>query len=118
MPWNRARGDQNDRHRRKSTVLLDPAEAPSLGHDHKKSQPEPQTVSGISTSASDLLDHGHDLQLSVSQGQDPYPHRREPQTVRPQRFSLLRFRHASDSQLSRTARDQTMTRPPPVPDGK
>ncbi|KAI4286887.1 MAG: hypothetical protein L6R35_003856 [Caloplaca aegaea] len=116
MPWNRARGDQNDRHRRKSTVLLDPAEAPSLGHDHKKSQPEPQTVSGKSTSVSDLLDHGHDLQLSASQGQDPYSHGREPQTVRPQRFSLLRFRHASDSQLSRTARDQTMTRPPPVPD--
>ncbi|KAI4192095.1 MAG: hypothetical protein LQ348_003267 [Seirophora lacunosa] len=119
MPWNRLRGDQDDRLRRTSTVPVDPAEEHSLDLDHRKGQeadPEAQKFPEKSTEVSDLFDHGHNLQPSVSQGHDPYPHGREPQTGRPQRFSLLRFRHASDSQLSRAARDQTMTPPPPVPD--
>jgi hypothetical protein len=39
----------------------------------------------------------------------------EKGTSRPQRFSLLRFRHASDSQLSKTAQEHAFSPPPPVP---
>jgi hypothetical protein len=39
----------------------------------------------------------------------------ETGTSRPQRFSLLRFRHASDSQLSKTAQEHAFSPPPPVP---
>ena len=34
-----------------------------------------------------------------------------------QRFSMLRFRHASDPQMSKTARDQAETNRPPLPAG-
>lgn len=42
---------------------------------------------------------------------------RDP-SPKPQRFSLLKFRHASDSQLSRTAKDQASRVSPPMPTGK
>ena len=35
-----------------------------------------------------------------------------------QRFSMLRFRHASDSQLSQTARDQANMPTPPMPESE
>lgn len=35
-----------------------------------------------------------------------------------QRFSMLRFRHASDPQISKTARDQSIAPRPPMPVGK
>ena len=35
-----------------------------------------------------------------------------------QRFSMLRFRHASDPQISKTARDQSFAARPPMPAGK
>ena len=35
-----------------------------------------------------------------------------------QRFSMLRFRHASDPQMSKTARDQSLGTQPPMPAGK
>ncbi len=37
---------------------------------------------------------------------------------RQQRFSMLRFRHASDSQLSKTARDQANMFTPPMPESE
>lgn len=125
MPWNRFRGDQFDRRRRHSTLRLDTAEGQEQDQAQDQDQgnvnaagPASRHLSGKSTSVSDLLDHGHNLQLSVSQGQDPYPREQEFQSRRPQRFSLLKFRHASDSQLSKTARTQGMNRSPPVPAGK
>lgn len=35
-----------------------------------------------------------------------------------QRFSMLRFRHASDPQISKTAKDQALIDRPPMPAGK
>lgn len=37
---------------------------------------------------------------------------------RRQRFSMLKYRHASDPQISKTARDQTIAPAPPMPAGK
>ena len=45
------------------------------------------------------------------------PFKREPFPNR-QRFSMLRFRHASDPQISKTARDQALTDQTPMPTGK
>ncbi|KAL8760654.1 MAG: hypothetical protein Q9184_003169 [Pyrenodesmia sp. 2 TL-2023] len=123
MPWNRPRGDQSDRRRRQSALRLEPAEELSQGQEHEQQAQGngngtgsgSKSMSGKSTSVSDLLDHGHDLQLSVSHGQAPYPPKQDSFSSRPQRFSLLRFRHASDSQLSRTARSQVTDRSPPMP---
>lgn len=121
MPWKQLRREQSERRGRNSTLHPDPVEGRGQEQDQGKgndAESGSRYTSRPSTSVSDLRDHGHDLHISVSQGQDPYPYGRSTQTTRPQRFSLLRFRHASDSQLSRTARDQSMTRPPPVPTGK
>lgn len=38
--------------------------------------------------------------------------------LKPQRFSLFRSRHASDSQLAKTAKSQASTVLPPMPPGK
>lgn len=38
--------------------------------------------------------------------------------LKPQRFSLFRSRHASDSQLAKTAKSQASTIIPPMPPGK
>lgn len=121
MTWSRFRKDQSDCCRRHSTRRLDP----SLGDEHVQNlkegndrEPESLHAAGTKISVSDLIDQGHGLQTSVSHEQGPSPYGREPQMGRPQRFSLLRFRHASDPQLSRTAKDQSMMNRPPVPTGK
>lgn len=126
MPWNRLRGDQSDRRRRHSALRLDLAEELGSAQEHEQQEQEQaqgngngtgsgsKNLSGKSTSVSDL-DHGHNLQLSVSQGQTPYSPEQETFSSRPQRFSLLKFRHASDSQLSRTARSQARNPSPPMP---
>ncbi|KAL9006250.1 MAG: hypothetical protein Q9188_001022 [Gyalolechia gomerana] len=118
MTWSRFRKDQSDCCRRHSTLRLDP----SLGDEHVQNlkkdndrEPESLHAAGTKISVSDLIDQGHGLQTSVSHEQGPSPYGRKPQMSRPQRFSLLRFRHASDSQLSRTAKDQSMMNRPPVP---
>ncbi len=126
MPWNRLRGDQSDRRRRRSALRLDLAEELGSGQEHEQQEQEQaqgngngtgsgsNNLSGKSTSVSDLLDHGHNLQLSVSQGQTPCSPEQDTFSSRPQRFSLLKFRHASDSQLSRTARSQATNPSPPI----
>ncbi|KAL8965630.1 MAG: hypothetical protein Q9183_003755 [Haloplaca sp. 2 TL-2023] len=117
MTWNRLRGGQSDRRKRHSTLNLNRADGYGNEHiDSKVGSGEPVSLhpDETSRSVSDLVNHDHELHTSVSQGQDPSTYLQEPQ-IRPQRFSLLKFRHASDSQLSRTARSQAMTEQPPMP---
>lgn len=117
MPWNRLRTVQSDDRRRQSALHLNPDEDP--GHEPTSdSRREPDFLSAASPSVSNLMDQGHLLQTSVSQGQDPSPNRQDSPQIKSQRFSLLKFRHASDSQLSRTAREQAMMRAQPMPAGK
>ncbi|KAL9029076.1 MAG: hypothetical protein Q9196_002639 [Gyalolechia fulgens] len=122
MTWSRLRKDQSDYRRRHSTLRLDPAreddhvqDKPQEGYDR---EPDSLHPAGASVSVSGLIDHGHGLQTSVSHEQarqGPSPYGQEPHMSRPQRFSLLRFRHASDPQLSRTAKDHSIMNRPPVP---
>ncbi|KAI4263026.1 MAG: hypothetical protein L6R42_001810 [Xanthoria sp. 1 TBL-2021] len=114
MPWNRLRTVQSDDRRRQSALHLNPDEDP--GHEPTSDgRREPDFLPAASPSVSNLMDQGHLLQTSVSQGQDPSPNRQDSPQIKSQRFSLLKFRHASDSQLSRTAREQAMMRAQPMP---
>ncbi|KAL9595471.1 MAG: hypothetical protein Q9219_006431 [cf. Caloplaca sp. 3 TL-2023] len=120
MPWSRLRRDQPDRRRRRSVLQLDPSGPAEHEQDrgvNNGREPDSLQPARLSTSVSDLMLQEHNLHATVSNGQDPSPYGQHPPTNRSQRFSLLKFRHASDSQLSRTARDQALTGRPPVPTG-
>ncbi|KAL8788654.1 MAG: hypothetical protein Q9213_001582 [Squamulea squamosa] len=118
MPWNRLRAGQSDSRRRQSDLHLDRYE----GSGHESDRTGPQSREPVSfppavslPSVSTPMDQDDGLRTTVSQGQDPSPREQDSFQIRPQRFSLLKFRHASDSQLSRTAREQAMMRAQPMP---
>ncbi|KAI4188063.1 MAG: hypothetical protein L6R41_002408 [Letrouitia leprolyta] len=118
MTWSRLRKDQPDFRRRRSILRLDSYQDRDHTQDPKENEerePDSLHITRTSVSVSDLNDQEQGLQTSVSHDQDPSAYGKGPQMSRTQRFSLLRFRHASDSQLSRTARDQSLTSRPPVP---
>ncbi|KAL8697141.1 MAG: hypothetical protein Q9224_002452 [Gallowayella concinna] len=106
MPW------KSVNRRRQSTLALNPDhERDDMGNPSGELDSLQPTA--ISPSGSVLADQGHSLQKSATHGQDPSPH--DPPQIKPQRFSLLKFRHASDSQLSRTAREQAIMCAQPIP---
>ncbi|KAL8816354.1 MAG: hypothetical protein Q9223_004623, partial [Gallowayella weberi] len=106
MPW------KSVNRRRQSTLGLDPDhEREEIGNPNEELDSVQPTA--ISPSVSVLSDQGHDTQTSVTHGPDPLP--QDPIQIKSQRFSLLKFRHASDSQLSRTAKEQALMRPQPMP---
>lgn len=120
MPWNRLRAGQFDSLRRHSTLNLDQPDPHHQEHyenEMKAREPASLRPDAAFNSVSDLMNDDHELHTSQSQGQSPSPYTQEPQP-RPQRFSLLKFRHASDPQLARTARDQAMSDRPPMPAGE
>ncbi|KAL8780621.1 MAG: hypothetical protein Q9194_000812 [Teloschistes cf. exilis] len=117
MPWNRLRAGQFDSLRRHSTLNLDrpdPHHQEYYENELKAREPASLPPDAAFKSVSDLMNDDHKLHTSRSQGQSPSPYTQEPQP-RPQRFSLLKLRHASDPQLARTARDQAMSDRPPMP---
>lgn len=117
MPWSRQRAHRpnglGNSPRRHSTV--EPAQlAESVNrHNNETVWLDPQhnivssSLANSSTAWLETADEGDET--SALNGQ-PLPAKQDP-PQRVQRFSLLRFRHASDSQLSRTARDQSMLSP-------
>ncbi|KAL8999097.1 MAG: hypothetical protein Q9169_001985 [Polycauliona sp. 2 TL-2023] len=116
MPWNRLRTGHSDSRRRQSALHLNPDEQP--GHEPigmGDGGREPDSLSAASPSVSDFIDQGLPLHTSVSQGPGPSSIAQDSSQIKSQRFSLLKFRHASDSQLSRTAKEQAMMRAHPMP---
>ncbi|KAL8674212.1 MAG: hypothetical protein Q9168_001380 [Polycauliona sp. 1 TL-2023] len=112
MPWNRL----TDNRRRQSALHLNLDGNHShelIGTGHRGTEPE--LLPALSPCVSDSIGQGHPLHTSVSQGQESPPDVQDLSRIRSQRFSLLKFRHASDSQLSRTAREQAMMRAEPMP---
>ncbi|KAL8807806.1 MAG: hypothetical protein Q9182_000455 [Xanthomendoza sp. 2 TL-2023] len=106
MPW------KSVNRRRQSTLGLNPDhEREEIGNPNEEPDSLQSTV--ISPSVSVLTDQGHDLQTSLTHGPDPLP--QDSPQIKSQRFSLLKFRHASDSQLSTTAKKQALMRPQPIP---
>ena len=119
MPWNRLRTAPSDNRRRQSALHLKPEEDP--GHEPDgtaDSRREPDSLPAASPSLSTCMDQGNALHTSVSHGHVPPPNGQDSPQIKSQRFSLLKFRHASDSQLSRTAREQAMMPTQPMPTGK
>ncbi|KAL8855046.1 MAG: hypothetical protein Q9221_000243 [Calogaya cf. arnoldii] len=114
MPWNRLRTGQSDTRRRQSALRLNPYEDAGNEPDGTgNSTRELDSLPAASPSVSNSIDQGHPLHTSVSQGQDPSSNGQDSPQIKSQRFSMLKFRHASDSQLSRTAREQAMMRAQP-----
>ena len=118
MPWTRLRAGQTDSRRRQSGLQLNSSEDPDNGTGGiGDGTREPDFLTAASPSVSTFMHQGHALHTSVSQGQDPSSNAQDLSRIKSQRFSLLKFRHASDSQLSRTAKEQAMVREP-MPAGK
>ena len=118
MPWTRLRTGPPDSRRRQSALQLNSPEGPDngpdrIGHDTR----EPDFLTAASPSVSTFMHQENALHTSLSHGQDPSSNAQDLSRTKSQRFNLLKFRHASDSQLSRTAKEQSMVREP-MPAGK
>lgn len=123
MLWSHLRGhassDSGESLRRYSTVDQSQLERSSeyvrdnVQDSQSDARPavEPSYPSYSSIEQADAVDGADDSQGSSSPAV-------QDQLLRPRRFSRLKFRHASDSQLSRTAKDQASMNPPPLPVGK
>lgn len=123
MPWSRLRtnkiGDTRSL-RRHSTI--DPAvsdqeskktnlnDADHLGHENHEPVKTPSPLRNS-------FEPPADEHSTLSTDRPKTPDTQEPPPNR-QRFSMLRFRHASDPQISKTARDQSLGIIPPMPAGK
>lgn len=120
MLWTHLRGhassDSGGSFRRYSTVDQSQPERSNehvrnnLQDSRSDAQPavEPSHPNYSSIELADAVDGAGDSQGSSSPAVQDQP-------LKPRRFSRLKFRHASDSQLSRTAKDQASMAPPPMP---
>lgn len=124
MLWSRYRGhassESDFNRRRHSSVDCTQLERRNE-HLPAINQPISQPITHSFVEKPDLK-HGSLEQLNVDENfsnstTPPCPAAPEP-LPRAQRFSLFRSRHASDSQLSRTAKSQASTASPPMPPGK
>lgn len=123
MPWSRLRthkaGDMGSLHRH-STVdptmsdqegeQMNPNDANHLGHNHHEADKSPSPL----RNSFEPPAYQH-ATLSTEKSNSPNTQDHPPNR---QRFSMLRFRHASDPQISKTARDQSLGVIPPMPAGK
>ncbi len=122
MPWSRLRtnrpGDTRSL-RRHSTI--DPAMS-----GQKSEQLNPDDSNHLSPDNHEAVKSPSPLRKSFEPHADEHaahskdrpetPNAQEPPNR--QRFSMLRFRHASDPQISKTARDQSLGTIPPMPAGE
>lgn len=120
MLWTHLRGhassDEEGSSRRFSTV--DPSQLEGsrehIRNNLQRSQSdaqlavEPSQPTHGSIELPDAVDGAEDSRGSSSSAVQDQP-------SRPRRFSRLKIRYASDSQLSRTAKDQASMAPPPLP---
>lgn len=124
MLWSRYRGhassESDFNRRRHSSVDCTQLETRSE-HLPAINQPNSQPVTRSFAEESDLK-HRSLEQLNIDEN---FPNSTNPPTsatleplLKPQRFRLFRSRHASDSQLSKTAKSQASTASPPMPPGK
>ncbi|MCJ1378963.1 hypothetical protein MMC17_002062 [Xylographa soralifera] len=115
MPWNRSRLEKPSEKdlRRRSALDPSPPVVPFSAVDyglqtqskHPFDAPRPFRDSVVSLSAV------NDASVTERAGSPPVPAR----TPKHRPFSMLKFRHASDSQLSKTAKEQAGSEAPPVP---
>lgn len=124
MLWSRYRGhassESDFNRRRHSSVDCTQLERRNE-HVPAINQPNSQPITRSFAEESDLkprsLEQPNVDENFSNSTRPPSPAAPEP-LLRPQRFSLFRSRHASDSQLSKTAKSQSSTASPPMPLGK
>jgi len=123
MPWSRLRtnrsGDPRGLHRHST---IDP---PSF--DEPNDQHGPPDAGHLAPENLESIMAPSPLRNSFEPqaGEDATPFISRPQTPALQdqppkrnRFSMLQYRHKSDPQISKTARNQAITAAPPMPAGK
>lgn len=123
MPWSRLRTNRSgdlESLRRHSTI--DPS-----SFDEQDDQHGPVDASHLSPECLESVKAPSPLRNSFEPlaGEDTTPFASTPQTHALQdrppkrhRFSMLQYRHKSDPQISKTARDQATAATPPMPAGK
>ncbi|KAL8829270.1 MAG: hypothetical protein Q9191_002101 [Dirinaria sp. TL-2023a] len=113
MPWSRLRVNRPSDAALRRHSTLDPANIPgdartSTSHDGGVDPMNPVRSSSPLRNSIDPAGAAIDDSFGAKPLRDPSPNRRQ------QRSSMLKFRHASDSQLAKTAKEQA-TVPPPMP---
>ena len=115
MPWSRLRVNRpNDAALRRHSTL-DPAnisESAGSSQDVTLDHLDPIRSSSPLRNSIDPAGAANDASFGQRALRSPSTNPRQ------QRFSILKFRHASDSQLAKTAKEQAATSAPPMPDGK
>ena len=123
MPWSRLRVSRPSDTALRRHSTLDPANIGSRGsqdmrNSHDGAMDSLNNLRSASPSplrnSIDPARAANDASFGERPPSPPLPNARQ------QRFSILKFRHASDSQLSRTAKEhaQAAIAPPPMPNGK
>ena len=125
-PWNRLHVDKPSEKELRRRTILDPT--PPATAPAQSSQEDEQLRHVVSPGSPQRARRTRDSVVSLNAVTDIVlplgrnaPVLELPEVTekpsRPHRFSMLRFRHASDSQLSKTAREHADT-PPPMPSCK
>lgn len=128
MLWSRYRGhalSESDFNRRRHSSVdctqLERRNEHLPAINQPNSQPNSQPVTQSFAEESDLNQRSLE-QLNTNENflnsTSPLTSATPDPLLKPQRFSLFRSRHASDSQLSKTAKIQASTASPPMPLGK
>lgn len=120
MPWSRLRATRPSDAALRRHSTLDPANIANGGQEMRNSHDGAMDLQTNVRSASPLRNSidpagaANDASFGERPRSPPLP------SARQQRFSILKSRHASDSQLSRTAKEQAQAAasPPPMPNGK
>ena len=116
MPWSRLRVNRPSDTALRRHSTLDPANIPGdvrtrTSHDGDRDPMNPVRSTSPLRNSIDPAGAANDASFGAKPVRDPSPNRRQ------QRFSMLKFRHASDSQLAKTAKEQAAVPPPPMPNG-
>ena len=126
MPWSRLRVSRPSDTALRRHSTLDPAHIHNAGSQEMRNSHDGamDSLNRVRSASPSPLRNSIDpagAATDASFGERP-PRPPSPPLPNPrqQRFSILRFRHASDSQLSRTAKEQAQAAisPPPMPNGK
>jgi len=118
MPWNRRRVERPGERSLRRRSDLDPSQRPTsfapvnYGSETQglRADDTPRRIRDSVVSLSAVRDRGNSLLFDRAES--------PPTQERPSkqhRFSMLKFRHASDSQLSKTAKEQADAVTPPMP---
>ena len=120
MPWNPLRVTRPSDTALRRHSSLDPANIANGPKETRNSHDGAMDLVNNVRSASPLRNSIDPAGAATDASFGERPRSPPLPTARQQRFSILKFRHASDSQLSRTAKEQAQAAAstPPMPDGK